>query len=64
MLDFLTKQGFRVARIRESHHALEKGLLRTCVPVHGSQTMRIGTLRAILRDVEMSPARFTELWNG
>jgi predicted RNA binding protein YcfA (HicA-like mRNA interferase family) len=64
MLNFLIKQGFRVARIRGSHHALEKGHLRTSVPIHGNQTMRIGTLRAILRDVEMSAARFTELWNG
>jgi predicted RNA binding protein YcfA (HicA-like mRNA interferase family) len=32
------------------------------VPVHGAQTLKIGTLRGILRDIELSPARFVELW--
>ena len=32
------------------------------MPVHGAQTLKIGTLRAILRDIELSPAKFAELW--
>jgi len=35
---------------------------RTTVPVHGNQTLKVGTLRSILRDVEISPAEFERLW--
>jgi predicted RNA binding protein YcfA (HicA-like mRNA interferase family) len=63
MVHFLESQGFAVVRIRGSHHVLARDSARTTVPVHGSQTLRIGTLRGILRDIEISPAKFTELWN-
>ena len=61
---FLETQGFRIVRIRGSYHVLEKGMLRTTVPVHSKQILRIGTLRGILRDVDMAPAVFTGLWRG
>jgi predicted RNA binding protein YcfA (HicA-like mRNA interferase family) len=63
MVRFLESQGFRVVRVRGSHHVLARGKTHTTVPVHGNQTLRIGTLRGILRDIELSPAKFTELWH-
>jgi predicted RNA binding protein YcfA (HicA-like mRNA interferase family) len=63
MVRFLESQGFTVVRIRGSHHALARGNTHTTVPVHGNQTLRIGTLRGILRDIEMSPAEFIERWH-
>lgn len=62
MMRFLESQGFELVRVRGSHHVFERGTQRTVVAVHGSETLKIGTLRAILRDVELSPARFAELW--
>jgi predicted RNA binding protein YcfA (HicA-like mRNA interferase family) len=62
MLRFLERQGFTVVRIHGSHHVMARDALQTSVPLRGTQTIKIGTLRAILRDIEMSPARFTELW--
>ena len=64
MVRFLEAQGFRVVRIRGSHHILVKGELRTTVPVHGSQNMRIGTLRGVLGDIEMSPLDFEIRWGA
>lgn len=64
MVRFLERQGFVVLRVRGSHHFLERGGERTSVPVHGSQTLRIGTLRSILRDVNLSPAEFERLWHA
>ena len=61
MVRFLEGHGFVVVRVRGSHHVMANGDLRTVVPVHGSQDLRTGTLRAILRDVEMIPAHFSEL---
>jgi predicted RNA binding protein YcfA (HicA-like mRNA interferase family) len=37
---------------------------RTTVPVHGNATLKIGTVRSILRDLELSPAEFERLWRG
>ena len=63
MVRFPESQGFAVVRIRGSHYILAKEALRTTVPVHGNQTLRIGTLRGILRDIDLSPADFTERWS-
>ena len=63
MKRFLESQGFKLVRIRGSHHVFERGAQQTVVPIHGAETLKIGTLRAILRDIELSPARFAELWD-
>lgn len=62
MVQFLESQGFTLLRIRGSHHVFERGVQRTVVPVHGAQTLKIGTLRGILRDIDLSQARFAALW--
>jgi predicted RNA binding protein YcfA (HicA-like mRNA interferase family) len=64
MVRFLESQGFRVERIHGSHHFMHRGPLRTTVPVHPGKTLKIGTLRGILRDIEMSPAELETLWHG
>jgi predicted RNA binding protein YcfA (HicA-like mRNA interferase family) len=62
MVRFLRRQGFELVRISGSHHYLERQGFKTSVPVHGNQTLKIGTLRGILRDVQMSPAEFRKRW--
>ena len=62
MLRFLHRQGFDLVRTRGSHHFLQRGDQRTCVPVHGSRPLKIGTLRSILRDIDMSPAELLRQW--
>lgn len=64
MIQFLQSRGFEIVRIRGSHHVLRCGDLRTVIPVHGSGVLKIGTLRGILRDIEMGPIEFSELWSG
>ena len=64
MVRFLERQGFIVTRVRGSHHFLDRGDQRTSVPVHGNRTLKTGTLRSILRDIEMSPTEFEELLNS
>ena len=41
---------------------MEGGGKRTVIPVHANKTMKIGTLRSVLRDIEISPAEFGELF--
>jgi len=62
LLTFLQKQGFLIVRVRGSHHAMEKGYLRTVVPVHGNNPLKIGTLRGVLKDIKMAPDEFVKLW--
>jgi predicted RNA binding protein YcfA (HicA-like mRNA interferase family) len=64
MVHFLRRNGFELVRITGSHHYLKSQHLRTSVPVHGNQALKIGTLRGILRDVQMSPVEFRERWNA
>ena len=63
-LDFLQRQGFVLIRTRGSHHVLRRADRWTPVPVHGHQNLKIGTLRNILRDVDMSPTEFADLWSA
>ena len=64
MLRFLQQQGFSVMRIRGSHQFLERGDCKTVLPVHGNRQLKIGTLRKILRDVDMTSTEFEELWGS
>ncbi len=59
MVRFLRQEGFQLLRVHGSHHYLAKDELRTSVPVHGNKTLKIGTLRSILRDIQMSPTEFS-----
>ena len=63
MVRFLESQGFSVVRIRGSHHVMARDIKRTSIPVHGNNALKIGTLRGILRDIEMSPDEFERLWD-
>jgi len=60
MVRFLEREGFAIVRIRGSHHFMQREELRTSIPVHGKQNMKVGTLRSILRDIQMTPTEFEE----
>lgn len=64
MVRFLESQGFSVVRIRGSHHVMARAEVRTSVPVHGGRTLKIGTLRGILRDIDLSVTNFARLWEA
>jgi predicted RNA binding protein YcfA (HicA-like mRNA interferase family) len=61
MVRFLERRGFVVIRVRGSHHFMDSGHARTSVPVHGHAPLKVGTLRAILRDINLSPTEFSDL---
>lgn len=63
MIRFLERQGLRVVRVAGSHHFMDGGGRRTTVPVHGNQSLKIGTLRSILRDLDLPPAEFERQWH-
>lgn len=64
LIRFLERRGFIVRRIRGSHFFLRDGKqCTTCVPVHGNRPLAIGTLRSILRDVEISADDFEREWH-
>jgi predicted RNA binding protein YcfA (HicA-like mRNA interferase family) len=62
MVRFLKQQGFRLLRVRGSHFFLEAGVKRTTVPVHANRDLKTGTLRSILRDIDLSPTEFPAIW--
>jgi predicted RNA binding protein YcfA (HicA-like mRNA interferase family) len=56
MVKALQKAGFEVTHVRGSHHYLRlPGSVRlVVVPVHGNHDLPTGTLRAILRQAELT----------
>jgi predicted RNA binding protein YcfA (HicA-like mRNA interferase family) len=58
----LRKADWRLKRVEGSHHVLQgpSGKI-VSVPVHGSQTLPIGTIKGIIEDTGMSVEEFTEL---
>ena len=64
MRQFLEREGFELLRVRGSHHFYQREELRTSVPVHGNRPLKIGTLRSILRDIQVSPADFADRWKS
>ena len=58
MVRFLEREGFEIVRVRGSHHFMQRDELRTSVPVHSGRNLKVGTLRSILRDIDMTPTEF------
>jgi predicted RNA binding protein YcfA (HicA-like mRNA interferase family) len=64
LVRFLQREAFLLVRVRGSHHFLTKDALRTSVPVHGNRDLKVGTLRSILRDIQMTPSEFEAKLNA
>lgn len=64
MVRFLEAQGFAVVRVRGSHHVMAKGDIRTVVPVHAGRVLKVGTVKGVLRDVDLSVSEFVRMWRG
>jgi predicted RNA binding protein YcfA (HicA-like mRNA interferase family) len=60
MVRFLRREGFQLVRVTGSHHFMSRGDLRTSVPVHGNRPLKLGTLRNILRAIDMTPEEFSD----
>ncbi|MBI4065095.1 type II toxin-antitoxin system HicA family toxin [Candidatus Gottesmanbacteria bacterium] len=62
LIAILVHEGFRVVRQKGSHVRLEHPDGRkTSVPVHAGESVRIGLLRKILRDANITPEAFNNL---
>ena len=62
VLRALAGAGFTAARIRGSHHFLQRADGRsTVVPVHAGETIGPGLMNKILHDVELSREEFVDL---
>ena len=62
LITALAKAGFRVLRIKGSHHFLRHDDGRsTVVPVHSGETIGPGLLHKILRDCQITLDQLSEL---
>ena len=59
IISALERAGFTIDRVSGSHYVLIKDKLRAVVPYH--KNVKIGTLKSILNQIEMSVEEFTEL---
>jgi predicted RNA binding protein YcfA (HicA-like mRNA interferase family) len=62
VVDALIRVGFRIIRIKGSHHFMQHADGRTTVvPVHAGESIGPGLIAKILRDCEMSKEQFQSL---
>ena len=62
LLAALKRAGFRVARIKGSHHILKHSDGRmTIVPLHAGETIGTGLLSKILQDCDLTREKLQEL---
>ena len=65
VIEALGKGGFKVVRIKGSHHLLRHDDGRTTtVPVHGNEIVGVGLLGKILRDCELTRDAFIALYES
>ncbi|MHB1261641.1 MAG: type II toxin-antitoxin system HicA family toxin [Thermoplasmatota archaeon] len=65
MVRFLEGLGFQVVRAKGSHVRMAHADGRvTTVPIHARKELPVGTLHAILRDVELERDEFVRQWNS
>jgi predicted RNA binding protein YcfA (HicA-like mRNA interferase family) len=65
VIDTLAKGGFKVVRIKGSHHLLRHDDGRaTTVPVHGREVIGVGLLSKILRDCGLTREAFISLYEN
>ena len=52
----ITRKGWQLARVKGSHHVyvMEGRRERIVIPVHGSQPLKIGLLRSLMKIAEIS----------
>ncbi len=63
LISILTKLGFEIVRIKGCHHFLQHSDgWATTVPVHKGETIGIGLMMKILRDVELTKAELQKLF--
>lgn len=62
LIKILLKEGFVLLRQKGSHARLEHSDGRkTTVPIHSGESIDVGLLRKILRDVILTPEEFNKL---
>jgi predicted RNA binding protein YcfA (HicA-like mRNA interferase family) len=62
LLSALQKEGFKLLRIKGSHHFVHHSDGRsTVVPIHSGETIGPGLLAKILRDCDLSREEFQKL---
>lgn len=59
LIAVLEKAGFVVDRVTGSHYVMIRGQIRTVIPYH--KALKIGTLKSILNQIEMTTEDFLEL---
>lgn len=62
LIKILLKEGFVQVRQKGSHARLENPDGRkTSVPIHSGESVGVGLLRKILRDINLTPEEFSKL---
>jgi len=54
LAEILQRKGWQLVRIKGSHHRFKKGDASISIPVHSSRDLKIGILKSIMKQAELT----------
>ena len=50
----LERKGWRLIRVRGSHHRYQKNNVSISIPIHGNQDLKIGLLKSVMKQANLT----------
>ena len=54
LAEILQKKGWRLIRVKGSHHRFQKDNMSISIPIHGNQDLKIGLLKSLMKQANLS----------
>ena len=50
----IRKKGWKLVRIKGSHHRYQKDNMSISIPIHGNQDLKIGLLKSVMKQANLT----------
>lgn len=58
LAEILQKKGWRLIRVKGSHHRFQKDKINISIPIHGNKDLKIGMLKTLMKQANLSESDF------
>jgi predicted RNA binding protein YcfA (HicA-like mRNA interferase family) len=56
LAEILLRKGWRLIRVKGSHHRFQKDGISISIPIHGNQVLKIGLLKSLIKQATLTEA--------
>ena len=56
LAEILLRKGWRLIRVKGSHHRFQKDGMSISIPIHGNQDLKIGLLKSLIKQANLTEA--------